>query len=382
MSDTSQGDGWWQANDLKWYPPQAVIDQLPPPPPSVTAPAPGPAASSSPSVVGNVPATGIRRVTTPQWVEVGAVVLSVVGLLMSWADAGFLTVSGLDTQDGKIVGVAVLVLAGLLAWRVFRRNAANATLVIIAWLAILGATVAEIVRLTTSHPSSDGISINVNVGSGLYVGAIAGIVGLVGSVGDRHRKAEHASSPSAKQGSVSPDASPPPFTTREANTATRLTLADSSQDSFSPQPVRGLSKGKWIAVIVGVVILVAVQDFVLVRVVNPNGSGSQGSGSVQSLPYRQSGSGDGQTAKFQVEKTSWRFVWSYNCPSDGLGPLDFFRVSLEDGSGREVASSEVDESGTQSGQGESKPFYGTPGTYRLTVSTQDGCQWDFAVRQP
>ena len=187
MSDTSQGDGWWQANDLKWYPPQAVIDQLPPPPPSV--PAPGPAASSSPSAVSNVPAGGIRRVTTPQWVEVGALVLSVVSLLMSWASAGILSVSGLNTQDGKIVGVAVLVVAGLLAWRVFGRNAANATLVIIAWLAILGATVAEIVHLTTSHPSVDGISFNVSVGTGLYLGAIAAVAGCLGSIQDLRQRA-------------------------------------------------------------------------------------------------------------------------------------------------------------------------------------------------
>jgi hypothetical protein len=31
VSDTSQGPGWWQASDLKWYPPQAVPAGTPPP---------------------------------------------------------------------------------------------------------------------------------------------------------------------------------------------------------------------------------------------------------------------------------------------------------------------------------------------------------------
>ena len=35
MSDESQGPGWWQASDLKWYPPELHSDDgpLPPPPP-------------------------------------------------------------------------------------------------------------------------------------------------------------------------------------------------------------------------------------------------------------------------------------------------------------------------------------------------------------
>lgn len=33
MSDTSQGDGWWQASDGKWYPPEQAAGAAPPPPP-------------------------------------------------------------------------------------------------------------------------------------------------------------------------------------------------------------------------------------------------------------------------------------------------------------------------------------------------------------
>jgi hypothetical protein len=34
MSDVSQGPGWWQASDGKWYPPQPAAPVAPPPPPS------------------------------------------------------------------------------------------------------------------------------------------------------------------------------------------------------------------------------------------------------------------------------------------------------------------------------------------------------------
>lgn len=46
MSDTSQGPGWWQASDSKWYPPEQAAQAPPGPPPSPefaapTSPPPG-----------------------------------------------------------------------------------------------------------------------------------------------------------------------------------------------------------------------------------------------------------------------------------------------------------------------------------------------------
>lgn len=40
MSDTSQGPGWWQASDDKWYPPEQHPDYSPPPPPPTPPPPP------------------------------------------------------------------------------------------------------------------------------------------------------------------------------------------------------------------------------------------------------------------------------------------------------------------------------------------------------
>ena len=40
MSDVSQGPGWWQASDGKWYPPLAAAPVAPPPPPPGPPPVP------------------------------------------------------------------------------------------------------------------------------------------------------------------------------------------------------------------------------------------------------------------------------------------------------------------------------------------------------
>jgi hypothetical protein len=42
MSDVSQGPGWWQASDGKWYPPQQAPTAAPPPPPPAYGPPPAP----------------------------------------------------------------------------------------------------------------------------------------------------------------------------------------------------------------------------------------------------------------------------------------------------------------------------------------------------
>lgn len=40
MTDTSQGPGWWQASDGKWYPPESHPNYRPPPPPPPKPPRP------------------------------------------------------------------------------------------------------------------------------------------------------------------------------------------------------------------------------------------------------------------------------------------------------------------------------------------------------
>jgi hypothetical protein len=119
------------------------------------------------------------RLTPLRWVNLAALLGGVVGLLMPWATAFIASISGLDTDDGKFFG-AVLLLAGLLTWwRIARTNRFNGPLLIIVWLGLLIFGVAEII-----HVSSNPL---VNVGTGLYVDAVAGAVGTVTAAMDTGR---------------------------------------------------------------------------------------------------------------------------------------------------------------------------------------------------
>jgi hypothetical protein len=73
MSDTSQGPGWWQASDGKWYPPQQQQSYWSPPPPQVGYPPPPyPGAYQQPYPPGRAPSTN--------GLAVASLVLSIVWL--------------------------------------------------------------------------------------------------------------------------------------------------------------------------------------------------------------------------------------------------------------------------------------------------------------
>jgi Domain of unknown function (DUF4190) len=95
MSDVSQGPGWWQASDRKWYPPDAVPGTALPPPPPPQNPVgdihpstryPGPSAPySSPSVPYPVPSApypapvgAYQRPTSTNGLAIASFVLSLL----------------------------------------------------------------------------------------------------------------------------------------------------------------------------------------------------------------------------------------------------------------------------------------------------------------
>lgn len=87
MSDISQGEGWWQASDHKWYPPEQHPDFQAPPEPAAPAPAPPPPAAPPAPASSNA-----------KWIVVGVLALAVIGL------SAFLL---LGQDDGKKNTVAV-----------------------------------------------------------------------------------------------------------------------------------------------------------------------------------------------------------------------------------------------------------------------------------
>jgi hypothetical protein len=380
MSDTSQGPGWWQASDGKWYAPESNPDYLAslPSPPSATVPASAAPTAGLQDKGQSFATPPARRLSVPQWCEVGALILSVIALLLPWASAGFLSVSGLNTQDGKIVGVMVLVTGSLLAWRVARSGRANGVLVLIAWLAVLGVTVAEIVHVTTSHPQDGGLSINVSVGTGLYLGGIAAVVGVVTAAMDLRRIVGTNTDSGITTGVASPAL---------RDSSVRMT---DETDSITPGPIaatppvagRSGSKLKWAVVVAGVLLLVGIQDVVLFSIFKPQASSEAKTASgAQTLPLRQSGSGSGGTPNFVVTKSSWRFRWSFDCPSGTDVGFAIFSVSIDDARGNSVTNGIVDVQNVLTASGETKPYYGPPGVYQLSVIAS-ACPWELDVVQP
>ncbi len=98
MSDVSPGPGWWQASDLKWYPPEEHADYVAPlPPPAELPPPPTPVTPTQPPVTTKGPS--------------GLVWFVLAGLALL-AIAAFLLV-GNPTQRGVLIAAVAIVIVGV-----------------------------------------------------------------------------------------------------------------------------------------------------------------------------------------------------------------------------------------------------------------------------
>ncbi len=128
MSEQSEGPGWWQASDGKWYSPeQRPATSAPPPPTSAPHTTPGPIQDpGGPSA----PAIGATS-----WVVIGGIGAALVGSFLPWATAGPFTVSGTD-GDGSLTLIASLIAGGCYAYhlqdRASRKGVRIAALVLMA----------------------------------------------------------------------------------------------------------------------------------------------------------------------------------------------------------------------------------------------------------
>src|SRR5271155_1744734 len=77
MSDVSNGPGWWQASDGKWYPPQEQPSSEAPTPPSSAAPASTPKAASSFSF-------DMKRWTQVERITAIASLVLLISLFLPW----------------------------------------------------------------------------------------------------------------------------------------------------------------------------------------------------------------------------------------------------------------------------------------------------------
>ena len=369
MSDVSQGPGWWQASDDKWYPPEQHPGYRPPPPPPTdTGTSPQSVSAAGPAPQATLLTSG--RMTRLRWINVAAIVGGAVGLLMAWGTAFIVSVTGLDTDDGKLFGAILIIAALLFWWRVMRTNRLNGSLLIVVWLGLLAIGVYEIVHISSSHL--------VSVGSGVYVDTAAAAIGLLTVVMDTQRhwsKVDGQRLVSAAALSTQPTTfvatdAPPQTETGEPAPLVRRSGGAHTGESAGSKPVRR----KWWLWTGSAVVIIAALCLLFVSLV--------GSKSVTGapLPYTDSGSTSGDTAQLAVTDNSWRLKWSYVCPASANIPLAADGIGVYINGGPENGNAAVDDfNSTSSGSGQTKAYYGT-GTISLSVSTP--CNWTVTVIQP
>jgi hypothetical protein len=158
MSEGAPGPGWWQASDLKWYPPQHQPDQAvaaAPPPPAAPSlpPPPGAHVSAAPaglppplrpapsSVVQPAGAQSsadslamvrgmMAKVSATAWLLIGGFIVATISIFLTW-ETVTQSVSVLGTplysetggrgtsSGGKFILLAPIIAAAWLAWPVF-----------------------------------------------------------------------------------------------------------------------------------------------------------------------------------------------------------------------------------------------------------------------
>lgn len=114
MSDVSQGPGWWQASDGKWYPPEQHPD------PQAQAPAPPQGAGALPGQPGAVPAQSLppfsldlKRWSPAERITAIATLVLFISLFLPWFTYSF--AFGSVSVDGLWHGWMYLVLLLCLA---------------------------------------------------------------------------------------------------------------------------------------------------------------------------------------------------------------------------------------------------------------------------
>lgn len=111
MSDTSQGKGWWQAADGKWYAPQMTAMQINAPEPfMLTVGNIGVSQSWIVTPSGNVPireasVTSIEQTATVQKIPTWAIVLTVIFIWVFLLSLLFLLVRETKTQGTIMVTI-------------------------------------------------------------------------------------------------------------------------------------------------------------------------------------------------------------------------------------------------------------------------------------
>jgi hypothetical protein len=115
-----------------------------------------------------------------------AIAGGLAGLLLPWVKAiapflGQLSITGLDTHDGKMVGAGLLFLAFLALWESRKSNAVSRVLLVVGFLVITAVAAYDYHQAAQRIAELDSDYGSVTVGAGLYVCGAAGAVGAIAS---------------------------------------------------------------------------------------------------------------------------------------------------------------------------------------------------------
>lgn len=190
MSDTSQGEGWWEASDGRWYPPEqrpgAPIPP-PPPPPPVRTPSPDPDQAGR---------SFTSKLDGTSWFVLGGLGTAFVGSFMPWASAGFFTVNGTD-GDGAITLVTAAIAAACYGYHVQERSTRRGFRVAALVFALITAFVYvyDFAEISSLVDESDFIT--VSPGAGIIIGSagsVAAATALIIEMAKRRRPTGSADS--------------------------------------------------------------------------------------------------------------------------------------------------------------------------------------------
>jgi hypothetical protein len=189
VSDTSQGEGWWQASDGKWYPPQP---QAPAPPPPMGAP--GTTAESFQDQ--NKPATA--SISAPglgatSWVVIGGIGGAFVGSFLPWASAGIFTVNGTD-GDGVMTLIASAIAGGCYGYHIQDRASRKGVRIAALVLMVITALI-YVVDFADISTMVDNDFITVSPGIGLILGTIGSIAAVIALIVEMAKRRPSASEP-------------------------------------------------------------------------------------------------------------------------------------------------------------------------------------------
>jgi hypothetical protein len=187
MSDTSQGPGWWQASDGKWYSPDLHPNNQPPaPPPPAGAPPPigtppGPVGSAVPGA-SQVPFSfDMKRWSQPERIAAVATLVLFISLFLPWFTYNFgigsVSVDGL--WHGWMYLVLLLCLA-ILAYLVLRAGFAELPFKLPLpgeQLLLIATTVNAVLSILAFLLKPGGIGFSgIGWGFGAFLGLAASIV--------------------------------------------------------------------------------------------------------------------------------------------------------------------------------------------------------------